>query len=64
MLKKMRLLLFIMLASLFVTACGQKGVLYRTPEPVANKVAPKPASTDVPKQTEELDSQPSTSQQE
>ncbi|WP_432366015.1 LPS translocon maturation chaperone LptM [Shewanella frigidimarina] len=53
-----------MLASLFVTACGQKGVLYKTPEPVANKVAPKPTSTDVPKQTEELDSQPSTSQQE
>ncbi|RPA46264.1 hypothetical protein EGC79_13385 [Shewanella vesiculosa] len=64
MLKKMRLLLFIMLASLFVTACGQKGVLYKTPEPVANKVAPKSASTDVPKQTEVLDSQPSTSQQE
>jgi predicted small lipoprotein YifL len=64
MLRKMRLLLFIMLASLFVTACGQKGVLYKTPEPVVNKVAPKSASTDVLKQTEELDYQSSISQQE
>ncbi|WP_254693735.1 lipoprotein [Shewanella sp. MEBiC00475] len=60
----MRLLLFIMLASLVVTACGQKGVLYKSPEPVVNKVAPQPASTDVPKQTEAFDSQPSISQQE
>ncbi|MGX9462015.1 LPS translocon maturation chaperone LptM [Shewanella sp. A14] len=60
----MRLLLFIMLASLFVTACGQKGVLYKTPEPAVNKVAPQPASTNVLKQTEELDSQPTISLQE
>ncbi|WP_371833613.1 lipoprotein [Shewanella sp. H8] len=60
----MRLLLFIMLASLVVTACGQKGVLYKSPEPVVNKVAPKPASIDVPRQTEVIDSKPSISQQE
>lgn len=28
----MRLFLFVLLASLFTTACGQKGPLYKTPE--------------------------------
>ncbi|MGI2172025.1 LPS translocon maturation chaperone LptM [Shewanella sp. MF05960] len=60
----MRLLLFIMLASLFVTACGQKGVLYKTPEPVANKVASQPVSTNVPDKAETTEQQPSISQQE
>ena len=53
-----------MLASLVVTACGQKGVLYKTPEPEGNKVTPKPVSSEMPAQTEVLDSQPSISPQE
>ncbi|MGL4448095.1 LPS translocon maturation chaperone LptM [Shewanella sp.] len=32
MLRKMRLFLLLMLASLLLTACGQKGPLYQTPE--------------------------------
>ncbi len=47
----MRLLLLFLLASLAMTACGQKGDLYMAPpEPVANKTdeEPKPSA----KQTE------------
>ncbi|SIQ97576.1 Predicted small lipoprotein YifL [Shewanella morhuae] len=31
MLRKMRLFLLLLLGSLFITACGQKGPLYRSP---------------------------------
>ncbi|MDD8061038.1 MAG: lipoprotein [Shewanella sp.] len=64
MLRKMRLLLFIMLASLFVTACGQKGDLYKSPEPVDNKVAPQPVSSNVADKTLATDEQTSILQQE
>ncbi|WP_418357601.1 MULTISPECIES: LPS translocon maturation chaperone LptM [Shewanella] len=64
MLRKMRLLLFILLASLFVTACGQKGALYKSPEPVANQVASKTVSTNGLDKTEAAELQPSISQQE
>jgi len=60
----MRQLLFILLVSLLVTACGQKGALYKTPAPETNKVAPKPVGTNVPAKTEALDSQSLFSQQE
>nr|WP_259394865.1 lipoprotein [Shewanella sp. SR44-3] len=33
----MRLILLMILASLFLSACGQKGPLYKSPEPEANQ---------------------------
>nr|WP_223418799.1 lipoprotein [Shewanella inventionis] len=59
----MRLLLFIMLVSLFVTACGQKGVLYKSPEPVGNKVASTKVSKNASDNAEATTQQPSISQQ-
>lgn len=40
MLRKMRLFLLLMLGSLFITACGQKGPLYKSPSVEASQ-APK-----------------------
>ncbi|WP_115016951.1 LPS translocon maturation chaperone LptM [Shewanella putrefaciens] len=49
MLRKMRLFLLLLLGSLFITACGQKGPLYKTPAPQVSPpkkvVAPKPMLT-------------------
>ncbi|MGZ9897200.1 LPS translocon maturation chaperone LptM [Shewanella gaetbuli] len=35
----MRLLLLLLLASLSITACGQKGALYKSPDPQSNQSA-------------------------
>jgi predicted small lipoprotein YifL len=37
MLRKMRLFLLLLLGSLFITACGQKGPLYRSPATEVNQ---------------------------
>ncbi|MCL1159059.1 hypothetical protein [Shewanella inventionis] len=52
-----------MLVSLFVTACGQKGVLYKSPEPVGNKVASTKVSKNASDNAEATTQQPSISQQ-
>ncbi|WP_442800717.1 LPS translocon maturation chaperone LptM [Shewanella sp. AS16] len=48
MLTQMRLLLLLMLASLFTSACGQKGPLYKTPATEANRPAVAEPAADTP----------------
>ncbi|UJF22617.1 LPS translocon maturation chaperone LptM [Shewanella sp. OMA3-2] len=43
----MRLLLLLLLASLVLSACGQKGPLYKTPAPEDNKTSAAPVTTDI-----------------
>lgn len=40
----MRLLLLLLLASLGLSACGQKGPLYKTPAPEDNKISAAPVA--------------------
>lgn len=50
----MRLLLLLLLASLFVTACGQKGVLYKTPAPEVNQTSETAVEANATKEPAEL----------
>ena len=45
MLRKMRLFLFVMLASLFIIGCGQIGPLYQSPDVETNQDERKPQET-------------------
>ncbi|GAA0779607.1 LPS translocon maturation chaperone LptM [Shewanella aestuarii] len=56
MLRKMRLLLLLLLASLLLTACGQKGPLYKTPALEDNQTAVVPVVADTKITPVELDS--------
>ncbi|UCX03419.1 hypothetical protein FJ709_02115 [Shewanella glacialimarina] len=47
MLRKMRLLLLLLLASLVLSACGQKGPLYKTPAQEDNKISAAPITADL-----------------
>nr|WP_083820711.1 lipoprotein [Shewanella sp. HN-41] len=48
MLRKMRLFLLLMLGSLFITACGQKGPLYKSPSVEASQATKAEAPKTVP----------------
>jgi predicted small lipoprotein YifL len=55
MLRKMRLFLLLLLGSLFITACGQKGPLYQTPAPEVNPPEKVPAPQREPDVEEKFD---------
>lgn len=48
MLRKMRLFLLLMLGSLFITACGQKGPLYKAPAVEASQATKAEVPKTVP----------------
>ena len=50
----MRLLLLLLLASLFVSACGQKGELYKTPAPEMNQTSEAASEANATKEPAEL----------
>ncbi|WP_168926902.1 LPS translocon maturation chaperone LptM [Shewanella donghaensis] len=56
----MRLFLLVMLASLFIIGCGQKGALYKTPDTETNQEERKPQESAVEENQE--NPQPSSQQ--